>query len=289
MTTGDAQRDYDTLRAQMSERYESLSKRLRQIAKFAWDNPTIMAMETTAVIAERAEVQPSTLIRFAKAFGYSGFSDMQRTFQAHVTARSASYKERFRKVAAGEGTGAGTPGGMLREFCEASRDALEHLQDDADSETLDQAVALLQKAEFIYVMGQRRSFPVASYIYYNLNHLDCRAQLLTGMGGMLQEHADSMGPKDVLIAISYSPYSEETARVVVAARKKGLPVIVMTDSSLNAIAREATVFFDIHDAEVFGFRSLTASMCLAQALTTALASDRKVPNASSKPRRSPRK
>ena len=241
MTTDHVPRDYDILRAQMSERYESLSKRLRQIAKFAWDNPTIMAMETTAVIAERAGVQPSALIRFAKAFGYSGFSDMQRTFQAHVTARSASYKERFRKVAARDGTGTGTPVGMLREYCEASRDALEHLQDDADPEALEQAVSLLQKAEFIFVMGQRRSFPVASYIYYNLNHLDCRAQLLTGMGGMLLEHADSMGPKDVLIAISYSPYSEETARVVVAAREKGLPVIVITDSSLNAIAREATV------------------------------------------------
>lgn len=272
--TSNAPQDYDALRQQMSERYESLSKRLRQIAKFAWDNPTIMAMETTAVIAERAGVQPSALIRFAKAFEYSGFSDMQRIFQAHVTDRSASYKERFREAAERDAISSETPGGMLGEYCEANRHALEHLQDETDPESLEQAVALLGNAEFIYVMGQRRSFPVASYIYYNLNHLECRAQLLTGMGGMLLEHADSMAPADVLVAISYSPYSEDTAKVVAAARAKGVPVIVLTDSSLNAIAREATVCFDIHDAEVFNFRSLVASMCLAQALTTALASDR---------------
>jgi DNA-binding MurR/RpiR family transcriptional regulator len=233
-----------------------------------------MAMETTAVIAERAEVQPSALIRFAKAFGYSGFSDMQRIFQAHVTDRSASYKERFRKAAEREAISGDSPGGMLREFCEANRNALEHLQDETDPQALERAVALLARAEYIYVMGQRRSFPVASYIYYNLTHLDCRAQLITGMGGMLLEHADSMAANDVLVAISYSPYSEDTAKVVAAARAKGVPVIVLTDSSLSAIAREATVFFDIHDAEVFSFRSLAASMCLAQALTTALASDR---------------
>ncbi|WP_116368206.1 MurR/RpiR family transcriptional regulator [Parahaliea mediterranea] len=272
--TANPPQDYDSLRTLMSERYESLSKRLRQIAKFAWDNPTIMAMETTAVIAERAGVQPSALIRFAKAFGYSGFSEMQRTFQAHVTARSASYKERFREVAERESAAGGSPAGMLQEYCEANRDALTHLQDETDPAALEQAVALLRDAEFIYVMGQRRSFPVASYIYYNLNHLDCRAQLLTGMGGMLLEHAASMAPGDVLVAISYSPYSEETAKVVAAAREKNVPVIVLTDSSLNAIARDATVFFDIHDAEVFSFRSLAASMCLAQALTTALASER---------------
>ena len=159
-------------------------------------------------------------------------------------------------------------------------------RDETDPESLEQAVALLRSAEFIYVMGQRRSFPVASYIYYNLNHLDCRAQLLTGMGGMLLEHAESMAPKDVLVAISYSPYSEDTAKVVAAAHAKGVPVIVLTDSSLNAIAREATVCFDIHDAEVFNFRSLVASMCLAQALTTALAADRAGANESKpKPRK----
>lgn len=269
--TNTTPQDYEALRAQMSERYESLSKRLRQIAKFAWDNPTIMAMETTAVIAERSGVQPSALIRFAKAFGYSGFSEMQRTFQAHVTARSASYKERFRRVADREGS---SPLGLLQEYCDANRDALEHLQTEVAPQDLERAVALMREAEFIYVIGQRRSFPVASYIYYNLNHLECRTQLLTGMGGMLSEHAGSMDSRDVLIAISYSPYSEETIKVVTEARAKKVPVIVMTDSSLNAIAKEATVAFDVHDAEVFGFRSLGSSMCLAQALTTALAADR---------------
>lgn len=266
-----APQDYEALRAEMSTRYDTLSKRLRQIARFAWDNPTIMAMETTAVIAERAGVQPSALIRFAKAFGYSGFSEMQRPFQAHVTARSASYKERFRKVAPRESS---SPMGLLQEYCDANRGALEHLQAEIADEDLEKAVALMRQAEFIYVMGQRRSFPVASYVYYNLNHLECRAQLLTGMGGMLSEHAGSMSDRDVLIAISYSPYSEETAQVVASARTRKVPVIVITDSSLNAIAREATVFFDVHDAEVFGFRSLGSSMCLAQALTTALAADR---------------
>lgn len=267
--------DYESLRAQMSERYNSLSKRLRQIAKFAWDNPTIMAMETTSVIAERAGVQPSALIRFAKAFGYSGFTEMQRPFQAHVTERSASYKERFRDVAS---TGAATPGhgplGLLEQFCEANRAALEFLQEGIDGKSLEQAVALLQQARHIYVMGQRRSFPVASYISYNLNHVECRAQLLHGLGGMLFEHAQTMSEGDVLIATSFSPYSEETAQVVNLACKRKIPVIVISDSSLNNIAKAATVCFDVHDAEVYSFRSLTASMCLAQALCTALAMDR---------------
>lgn len=267
--------DYESLRAEMSERYNSLSKRLRQIAKFAWDNPTIMAMETTAVIAERAGVQPSALIRFAKAFGYSGFTEMQRPFQAHVTERSASYRERFRSATAAETQPpARDAHGLLQQFCASSRTALEHLQEGIDVQTLERAVALLQEARTVFVIGQRRSFPVASYVIYNLTHVGCRTELLTGLGGMLFEQAQNMGPGDLLFAISFSPYSEETLRTVELARERGIPIIVITDSALSSIAKAGTLSFDVHDAEVYSFRSLTASMCLAQALCTALATDR---------------
>ena len=270
--------DYEALRSEMTERYDSLSKRLRQIARFAWDHPTVMAMETTSVIAERAGVQPSALIRFAKAFGYSGFSEMQRPFQAHVAERSASYKERFRTVAADSaGADKGNPNNLLVHYCEASKSALSHLQEGASSMELGRAVDVLRKAQHIFIMGQRRSYPVASYISYSLNHLDCRAHLLHGIGGMLAEHTQSISADDALIAISFSPYSEETAQVVSIARDKKVPVIVITDSLLNTIASQATVCFEVHDAEVYSFRSLTASMCLAQALTTSLAVEKDQP------------
>lgn len=267
--------NYEALRLEMTERYDSLSKRLQEIAVYAWDNPTVMAMETTSVIAERAGVQPSALIRFAKAFGYSGFSEMQGPFQAHVTERSASYKERFRTVSNdGKTLDKGNPNDLLFEYCEANKAALSQLQEGAASLELEKAVAILRKAQHVYVMGQRRSYPVASYISYSLNHVECRAHLLHGIGGMLAEQSQAISKDDALIAISYSPYSEETARLVTMARKKQVPVIVITDSLLNSIASQAAVCFEVHDAEVYTFRSLSASMCLAQALTTSLAIER---------------
>jgi len=36
------------------------------------------------VIARRASVQPSTVIRFAKFFGNSSFKEMQRAYQARL-------------------------------------------------------------------------------------------------------------------------------------------------------------------------------------------------------------
>ena len=86
---------FEELRAAISAEYPGLSKRLQQIAQYALSHPNDLALETIAVIAARAKVQPSSLIRFAKAFGYDGFSGMQRVFRGRLIERSAGYGERI--------------------------------------------------------------------------------------------------------------------------------------------------------------------------------------------------
>ncbi|MCB1702768.1 MAG: MurR/RpiR family transcriptional regulator [Halioglobus sp.] len=277
--------DYESLRAEVSARYDSLSKILQQIARFAWDHPTDMAMGTTSVIAKQAGVQPSALIRFAKAFNYSGFTEMQRPFQQHVAERSASYAERFRHAGGNSNApGESSPDSLLQEYCSASIAALEQLQHGVDSASLQKATGLLEQADSIYIIGQRRSYPVAAYLSYSLNHVIPKAHLLHGIGGMLTEQCQTMRTKDVLLAISFSPYSEDTRMVVADARERNIPVIVISDSTLSTVASLANVCFEIREAELYSFRSLGASMCLAQTLTTSLVVRQGVP-----PKKAPKK
>lgn len=259
------------LQEAISEHYPELSKRLQQIARFALEHPNDMALETIAVIAERAGVQPSAMIRFAKAFGYSGFSDMQRVFRARLVERSPSYSERLRQFRDQHpDRHERTPYTVLREFAAASILALEHLQEQELERRLDQAAELLAGAREIHLVGQRRSFPVASYLAYALSHVDRYAHLLDGVGGMLYEQVGGINEADVLVAVSFAPYSSETAQVVSRAAQRGAAVIVITDSLVSPIASQATVCFEVQDAEVYNFRSLTASLCLAQALAMGL-------------------
>jgi DNA-binding MurR/RpiR family transcriptional regulator len=266
------ERNYETLREEISTRYISLSKRLRETARFALDHPTDMAIETIAVISKRAGVQPSTLIRFAKSFDYSGFSEMQKTFQSRIVERSASYKERVRTIAEGNISNDESPNhSLLQQYCNANIVSLNELKNSVTSESLEGAIDLLQAADNIYIMAQRRSYPVATYLNYALNHARYRTHLLSSLGGMLFEIAHNMSSKDVLVAISFPPYSPETAKVVSIASKKNIPVIVISDSSLSPIASAARIYFEVHDAEVHTFRSLTSSMCVAQTLATLMA------------------
>lgn len=261
--------NYVDLRKTISERYSELSKRLQQIAQFALDYPTAIALETIATIAKNADVQPSALIRFAKAFGYGGFSDMQKVFQANVARQSASYKERIQHDHdGGSQSEPESPFELLEQYCAANIVAIQHLKDGIAPKSLDKAIKLLRSAQSIYVMGQRRSFPVATYLSYALSRVDCRVHLLDGSGGLLLDQANAMSEKDVLIVTTFHTYSPDTANVASIANNRKIPYICITDSALSPVASKAEVCFAIHDAEVHSFRSLAASMCVAQTLAT---------------------
>src|SRR4030095_14469104 len=86
------------LNREISARYPTLSKRLRQIAEYALKHPNEIAIESIAVIAQHAGVQPSALIRFAKAFGFEGCSALQRISQQRLRESRPSYSERIAAV-----------------------------------------------------------------------------------------------------------------------------------------------------------------------------------------------
>lgn len=271
---GNQQKTLEALRGDIVHRYEDLSPRLQQVAQYVLENPNDMALQTLAVIAERCKVQPSTIVRFAKTFGYEGASDMQALFRDEMLtqAPSPSYAERIRQFSRRAGAaGALAPQDVMTEFADSNILALEHLKSSVRKADLERAVEMIRSANAVYIVGLRRSFPVAAYLAYALRHVDKRAHLLDGVAGMLAEQSTMLTPKDLLIAISFHPYAPETVDIVAATRLQKTRIIAITDSRLSPIASQADIAFEIKDAEVRQFRSLTASLCLAQTLVISYA------------------
>ncbi len=267
--------DPEALRTRIVESYTQLSGQLKKIAHFALDHPNDMALRTIAVIADRAEVQPSTVIRFAQSLGFSGFAEMQRIYHTMLLENVSSYSERLKRAQSISGEAPlGRAGEILREFCTSNVAALQHLQDTVSPEVLQQAIELLAGARVTHLVAVRRSFPVAAYLSYALNHAGCRANLINGLAGLYSEQGQLMEQEDVLIAISAHPYARETLTVAESAARAKVNILAMTDSLVSPLARLAKLSVIIPEADVRGFRSLTANLCLAQTLVVGLAATR---------------
>ncbi|MGF1683176.1 MurR/RpiR family transcriptional regulator [Photobacterium minamisatsumaniensis] len=261
------------LQDQIRTRYGDLSKRLQQVARYVLDNTNSVAFDTVAVIASQAEVPPSTLIRFANAFGFSGFNDMKQLFRRNLVEETTSYTERAKlfKELEVEESSAEKPAMILQEFARANTQAMNHLVAQTPEDKLEEAVEILSKADNIYLIGLRRSFSVASYLTYALRHLERRAFLIDGLGGMFKEQLSMIGPNDAVLSISFSPYAQETVTLSEVASKAGAKQIVITDSQISPLATFSDVCFVVKEAQVDAFRSQSASLCLAQTLAVSLA------------------
>ena len=264
----------DALRSELLLRYDSLSRRLQQIGRYVLDHPNDLALETLAVIASRCDVQPSAIVRFAKVFGFDGATQMQRLFRNELVEGQAApgYAERVRqlKAATDKPVQAGL-GPLLAEFVEGSTLGLNGLAHSVSHEALDKAVRLICEAETVHAVGVRRSFPVSSYIAYSLLQTGKRAVLVDGAGGLTLRQMRTLTERDLVIAISFQPYAEETVAAVHVAARRGARIIAISDSLVSPIAKPADVVLQVREPEVRGFRPLAGSMCLAQTLIIAVA------------------
>jgi DNA-binding MurR/RpiR family transcriptional regulator len=260
-------RSFDAFKEMLLARREALPPRLVQIATFALDNPDEIAFGTVAAIAAQAEVQPSSLVRFAQTLGYAGFSELQEVFRSRLRQRWPDYRERLDRLKGDGARGGGEA--LLYGFAEAGLVSIERLRDTVPAADVDRAAALLAAADTIYLLGLRRAFPVSAYFAYALSKLGLRAVLVDQVGALAPEQLGRSGAGDALIAISFTPYTPTTVELTQRAAERGVPVIALTDTPFSPLAPNASVVFEVAEADFAGFRSLSATFCLAAALAVA--------------------
>jgi DNA-binding MurR/RpiR family transcriptional regulator len=267
-------RDFWSLRNLIVERKDRLPKRLAEVARYAMASPDDVAFGTAASIAERAGVQPSTLVRFAQAFGYQGFSDLQDVFRDRLRDRPSSYTERLTSLRSHAGSD-GRAAALFSGFSDAAVRSVETLRSRMEPGRLEAAVDILARAETIYLIGQRRSYPITSYMSYALSKLGVKSGLVGSPQGTDPEQLSFAGPRDAAIAISFTPYASTTLALARQVADQGTPLVVVTDSPFSPLIPANGVWFEVVEADFEGFRLLSATMALAMTLTVAVADARR--------------
>lgn len=271
---------FDAFRVRLRGGYEGLSPHLQRLTRLALEDPNAFALATITEIAGRAGVQPSTVVRFAKEFGFSGFSPLQKVFRLRLiegepSLRQQAYRDRKRLGK----TAFADPAALLSEFADVSMASLAHLKKTAKAEDLRQALMMLSDADHIYVIGQRRAFPIASYIAYGLTRLEIRCTFLDFVGGMVPQQAATLRDGDVLFAVAFAEYTPAVVDIVQDVHLRGVRVLTITDVPTSPLARYSTLSLLVDEADSHQFRPIAGAICLVQTLMIALgaAKERTVP------------
>jgi DNA-binding MurR/RpiR family transcriptional regulator len=264
--------DYEGLIRTIHERYDDMSKSYQRIAVYLTQNPNDVAVLSVQAIAERCGVHASNVVRFAQALGYDGFKTLQGLFHKRLSTAAPGFEARVKALERElDARTDRSERGFLHNLVVRDIASLQNLLVEVSEADLKKAVTLLEKAEVIYLLGQLRSSPVAELLRYILTMLGKRCILLDPSGGLATHMARAIRKTDLLFAISFRFYATEVVNIVNDAAKRKVPVIAISDSTLSPVAKAATVLLAVPEHEYTFSRSLAAPMCLAQALTVALA------------------
>jgi DNA-binding MurR/RpiR family transcriptional regulator len=274
LTSTNPPSEFNDLRDLIIERRDKLPKRLAQVAAFTIEYPDEIAFGTVGSIAEQATVHTSTLVRFAQALGFTGFSEFQAVFQKRLRDRPNPYDARLQALDA-RTSGHSPAIALIEGFSQASIRSVEKFRERIKPEVLSEAARILAEAGTIYLIGLRRSYPVASYLHYALGTLGVKTVLAGSPSGVDREILSFAGPCDAALAISFSPYAPaaiEFARQIVTQKT---PLVAITDSPFSPLALSTALWFEIVESDFEGFRTLAATMTLAAILAVAVADKRR--------------
>lgn len=265
-------KQYEELIRVIHERYDDMSKTYQNISVYLTQNPNDVAVSSVNAIAARCGIHASSFVRFAQSLGYKGFKELQALFQRRLATAAPGFEARRKaldeEILKREDK---SEYGFLRELVVQDIASLQDMLEATPPATIGAAAELIEGADTVFLVGQLRSAPVVELLRYVLTMLGKRCVLLDTSGGLATHMARNIRPSDVLIAVSFRFYATEVVNIVEEVGRMDVPVIAITDSSLSPVAKSARVLFAVPEHDGTFSRSLAAPICLAQALTVAVA------------------
>ncbi len=227
----------------LARRLPSLTASEGRVARYIEAQPEQALLLSAARLAEHALTSDATVVRTARALGYSGWPDMRRalgaqlTLQTHPEARLATRL----KVAANESTA-----GLIDTVFEEARERLALSRDDIDPSQFERASAALLEARSVFVFGVGVSAFCAGYFTAKLVRQGLRAGHMTGMGFQMADNLLRIDEGDALVLFAPGRTFRELDLAFAEAARVGARTVLFTgrhrhdyDERADAVIRVA--------------------------------------------------
>lgn len=257
----------------LSAVYEDLSPQLRRAADYVLDNPNEVGLNSMRQVALAAEVKPNTLVRMAKAAGFSGYEAFRVPFRDDLRKGMETFPDRARwlqSIAQG-----GSHGQLFSQMAAASLTNLEQLFSGTSGAEVKAAADLIVGARTAYFLGVGVGHALAHSFWYVARMALDNLVHVPRPGNLPIDDLARIGKRDVLLAMTFSPYRREVVDAVRLAKRRGANVVAISDSRSAPIAIAADHVFVVPTTTPQFFTSSAAVMVLLETLIAFMVADAK--------------
>lgn len=246
----------------------SLTKTQKMIAKYILDNYSDACFMTSTEIAQELGVSESSVIRFSRSLGFTGFMDFQKElrkdYQDKVLSISSTVTVPSQRVA-------------HRTKLESHTDSTERHYKNAihNLETVFKTNSLMsfeKSADIIlsskrkYIAATRGNTCLCDYFSLYLKQMVPHVVMTNTASLTPIDHMCSITKEDCLVLFSFPRYSSVDKVTAEIAKEAGTQIIIITDKPSSDLAQYATLLFTVPvDSDAF-FNSMVAAQFVAEAI-----------------------
>lgn len=223
-----------------------LTKTSKRIGAYILDHETDACFMTSTELAAELEVSEASVIRFARALGFTGYMDFQKNLRkshteklGRISSAVAVPYERLQASMAAEGND------YIQEFLMNTETNITSVIRNNTKESFEAAIDLLMQARRKYIVASRANTGVASYFNLLLRHQLPDVIPTWESSVNVIDHMCDIGPEDCVILFSFPRYSEMDHQALKMAEDAGAKILVISDRPSAPLAQYATVLLTV--------------------------------------------
>jgi DNA-binding MurR/RpiR family transcriptional regulator len=244
-----------------------LTKTEKKIADYILENENAIGMETAVKIADRLNITDTSVHRFLRRIGYSGFPEFKEEMNQRLLKK---YENSWIDLSPGEkyfhSSEAIKNEDIVSQVISKSMDNIRKSVDRIEPKIFEDAADCLLRAQQKYVVGFRGTSAIAEYMYRKMSVFLPNVHPFTLADSRVFEQIIDITKKDALLMYSFPRYSAINTSILEIAKDKGAKIILFTDKLTSPLASYADYLISVEIEGAGHTNSYVAPMCLSEIL-----------------------
>ncbi len=224
-----------------------LTRKERVLGDYILAHQDSVGLMTARGLAQSVAMTDTTVIRFLRKLGFSGFVDFKQQMNARMVAQlkspgdTLSPGEKYTKT-----SHLMASSNMAAEVMERSITNLQKTAADLDPVKLREVAEVLHHARRKYIVGFRSSAACTLYMYRKLVILLPNVVQCSAAESMALEQLVDIGKGDCLFMFSFPRHSKINFAIIEMAHKAGAKIVLVTNSVTSPLANLADYVIPVH-------------------------------------------
>lgn len=250
-----------TIRNRIKENYETFSAKELRVAEYVMKNYQQSMLLSSTELANAAGVSDTTVVRFAKSLGFSGFLQYRNQIKKEYVPTQKVYASLSSLADEQKNEDALIPWyfhGLLKN-CNDFFNQIPESQ-------IEKMVRLIKEAETVYLFGIGSDVVIAHFLENYLRLMGIRCITITEEGLAMKEKFFAMKEHDCLFMSAYPTLEQSDYWVCDYVKRKNAKLLLLTDSELTAHKLNADVSINVKETLDTFFNSYVLSMGVCNAI-----------------------